>query len=227
MQILRYSLAAGLLLMGVLAFSRVPSELRAFGMHLLPPLGAAQEWQGDVAEAPLPWSERGRSYLLKSCLNAQADPSLALYPQAYRDQMAGHCRDVAARVQSDNPSYALAPLVGAQAQAVLGDPDAFAHLLRAAQIRGAGEGWMAAWRVLSALHYGQPEVAELTAIVQADAKTMARDYSQSGILASYYVRYPHWRDTIAAAISEMPQAHQTQFLTQVRKRMAPGASARI
>ncbi|KAJ55700.1 hypothetical protein ACMU_13515 [Actibacterium mucosum KCTC 23349] len=216
-------MAGILMLLSLLAFSRVPPELNAFGMQLLPPRVAAREMQTDMNTENLPWSERGKSYLLKACLEASGQQSLALFPAAYRVNLAENCRNLATRFAERSPSYGLAKLVAAQSEGEIGDTAAFVQLMRESQERTRFEGWQAAWRVRTSVRYGAPEdVPGLAEVIAADFRVMNLSRDHRTLLAKDYRRFPEWREAISMAMLETPEDMQRRFLSAVRKQLKDG-----
>ena len=218
MNSLRYSMALVLCGLAGVALSRVPAELWAFGMQLQGPVQAAQALQEAPARSH-PWSERGQSYVLKACLEAQVDRSLTLYPTSYRADLSQSCRDVAQQVVQRSPSYGLGHLALAQAFGNLGQDDAFAAALTRAQALAPFEGWMASWRVLTLMRAGPPPDAAARHLARQDVDVMRRGVRQLPLLAGYYHRFPEWRPEIAAALQDAPQQIQDRFFGMVRRHL--------
>ena len=114
------------------------------------------------------------------------------------------------------PAYAYAHYVGALAAAGLGDKDGFNHRIRAAQITGANEQWVAELRVGLVEDHLADVTADVAAHHEADLRLLAGSSRGVASISSRYVRQPDFRDRITTIVETMSEAEQERFVALVR-----------
>ena len=215
------TLFAGSALLAAAGAVTAYQEFDAFATGSLGPADrfAALE-HDDYHDAP---SLLAKRLVLDACVEAIGGVYGLMQPAGGRTAVFQHCRDEADGIAREVPAYAYAHYVGALAAAGLGDKDGFNHRIRAAQITGANEQWVAELRVGLVEDHLADVTADVAAHHEADLRLLAGSSRGVASISSRYVRQPDFRDRITTIVETMSEAEQERFVALVRQAANRGA----
>ncbi len=164
---------------------------------------------------PLTWS--GQNDVLEACILLQATLQMSLQPSDVKNNVLRACNDFGQHATARAPTVAIGYLVQAQTAAGLKDEAASNLALVRGQAFSPLEGWQALRRVdlgLQRLNLLDP--AARHALDQDLTFLMATGFGSAAI-ARHYVTHPDHRALIEAKITDLPNAAQNRFLSDLKR----------
>lgn len=162
--------------------------------------------------------------VLDACVEAIAGLYGRMQGTQSRSAVLEHCRREADGIAREVPGYAYAHYVGALGSIGLGDSAGFNQRIRAAQVTGVNEQWIAELRVGLVEDHLADVTPEIAAHHAEDLRLLAGSARGVASISSRYVREPDFRERITAIVETLPEAEQQRFVTvvgQAAARRAP------